>query len=452
MSDKKKLFVAGFWVILIFGLGQLVRLGSNLIVTRMLEPEMFGVMAIVYVVTAGIAMFSDVGLWAFIVRHKDPSNPHLLSAVWTLQVIRGWLMYLGLVLFALGLWVGNQYTPDYFHGVYADSRLPLLILIAGAASVISAYKSMASPVMSRQMQLGKLEMIDFTSQVAGVLIMLVWVWVYPSIWALVSAGLVSTLVSTWLSYVVFPYRHKILWDKAIVKEVFHFGKWIVIASTLTYFFMQGDRLFLAGAISATELGIYSIAFMLAGVLTSITHSVAAKIAFPALSSTVHSNRQNLKQRYYKIRAYLDSSTFLVTGVLVALAPTIVAILYDSRYIDAGWMFQILIFSVVGNSLSAISIECLSALSITKVNMWVMLARTIGLLIGLPLFYSLYGLQGAIWVVALNPLLALPIVYWALSKNAIFSLFKELRMLPMIGVGYLLGIAILNFYALYINVS
>ena len=80
MSDKKKLFVAGFWVILIFGVGQLVRLGSNLIVTRMLEPEMFGVMAIVYVVTTGIAMFSDLGLWAFIVRHKDASNLHMLSA------------------------------------------------------------------------------------------------------------------------------------------------------------------------------------------------------------------------------------------------------------------------------------------------------------------------------------------------------------------------------------
>lgn len=444
MSDKKKLFVAGFWVILIFGLGQLVRLGSNLIVTRMLEPEMFGVMAIVYVVTAGIAMFSDLGLWAFIVRHKDPSNPHMLSAVWTLQVIRGWLMYLGLVMLVLVLVIGNLYMPQSFDGVYSDSRLPLLILIAGLSSVIGSYKSMASPVLSRQMQMGKLEATDFIAQIVGVAVMLVWVWIYPSIWALASAGLAATLAGTLLSYLIFPYRHKFIWDKAVVKEVFHFGKWIVISSILTYFFMQGDRLFLAGAISATELGVYSIAFMLAGVLTSITHSVAGKIAFPALSSTVHNNRQSLKHRYYKIRTYLDSSTFLVAGVLIALAPTIVGVLYDVRYVNAGWMLQILIFSVVSNSLSAISLECLSALSITKVNMWVMLARTIGLLIGLPIFYHLYGLKGAIWVVALNPMSALPVVYWTLSKHSVFSFYKEIRMLPVVGLGYLLAKSVLYF--------
>jgi O-antigen/teichoic acid export membrane protein len=436
--NKKKIFVAGFWVMLIFGFSNLVRLGSNLIVTRLLEPEMFGVMAVVTIVTIGIAMFTDLGLWAFVVRHKDPNNPHLLNAVWTLQVLRGWMMFIFILIVTIILVLGNQYVPSYFHGIYADSRLPLLIAIAGTGSVISGYTSMASPVMHRKIEIGKLEFAEFVAQLAGTLLMIVWVWLYPSIWALLAAGLVTGIARTFLSYYFFPFRHKLVWDKAIVKEVFHFSKWIVIASALTYLFLQGDKLFFAAKIDAAMLGVYSIAFMLVATLTSVTETLAQKIIFPVFSSIVHGDRSLLKQKYYKVRLYLDFPIFIIAGLLMALGPTIVNLLYDPRYSDAGWMLQILVISVIGNTLSVVSAECLSALSITKVRMWVMLIRTLGLFIGLPLFYSLYGFYGALWVIALNVWISLPIVYWTLAKNSVFSFFNEIRMLPVISVGYIMG--------------
>ncbi len=443
MLDKKKIFIASFWVILIFGLSQLVRLGSNLIITRLLVPEMFGVMAVVNVVIFGIAMFTDLGLWAFIVRHKNPEDPHLLDVVWTLQVIRGWLMFLVVLILATTLSLGNQYLPNYFSGIYTDSRLPLLIIIAGVGSLIGGYKSMASPMMSRKLEVGKLEVMELLSQIAGISLMIVWVWLQPTIWALVASGLVAALTNTLLSYYLFPYRHQFLLDKTIVKEVFHFSKWIVVASVLTYLFSQGDKLFFAGKIEAAELGIYSIAFMLVATLTSVTQTLAEKIIFPVFSTLAHGERFILKQRYYQVRQYLDAPIFFVTGLLIAFGPLIVDILYDSRYASAGWMFQILIFSVIGNTLSLVSMECLSALSVTKVRMWVMLIRTLGLFIGLPLFFNLYGLYGAIWVVALNVWLSLPVIYWTLAKNSVFSFFKEIRMLPLIGIGYLLGSTLLK---------
>ena len=446
MHDKKKIFIAGFWVILIFGLSQLVRLGSNLIVTRLLEPEMFGVMAVVNVVIFGIAMFTDLGLWAFIVRHKDHDNPHLLNVVWTLQVIRGWTMFIVVIALTAILAIGNHFVPEYFHGIYADSRLPLLVLITGVSSVIIGHKSMASPIMSRKLEVGKLELIELLSQIAGIVFMITWVWFYPSIWALVTAGLISALVNTFLSYYLFPFRHKFTLDNNIVKEVFNFSKWIVIASVLTYLFSQGDKLFFAGKIDAAVLGVYSIAFMLVSTLTSVTQTLAEKIVFPVFAALAHGERYILKARYYKVRLYLDIPIFFVAGLLIALGPTIVHILYDVRYSNAGWMLQILIFSVIGNTLSLVSMECLSALSITKVRMWVMLIRTVGLFIGLPLFFNLYGLNGAIWAVALNVWLSLPVVYWTLVKNSVFSLINEVKALPMIGVGYFFGKFALSLHA------
>ena len=438
MKKIKKIFIASFWVILIFGLSQAVRLGSNLILTRLLEPQVFGVMAVVTVVIVGIAMFTDLGLWPFLVRHKTPEDPHLLNVVWTLHVIRCWIIFAIILLLMTILVIANHYLPQYVHGIYADSRLPMLILVASTGAVIAGYKSLASPLMSLKFDLRKLELIDLVSQLIGTSVMLVWVWLHPTIWALLAAGLISSIVNTFSSYYFFPFRHKLVWDKVIVNEVFHFSKWIVIASALTYLFSQGDKLFFAGKITAAELGVYSIAFMLVGTLTSVTQMLAEKIVFPAFATLVHGDRQVLKDKYYKVRLYLDSPIFLVAGLLIALGPVIVSFLYDTRYHEAGWMFQILIVSVIGHTLSLVSMECLLALSITYVRIWVMLVRTIGLFLGLPIFFSFYGLPGAIWAIAINVWLSLPLVYWTLAKNSVFSFYKEIRMLPLVGLGYAVG--------------
>ena len=68
----------------------------------------------------------------------------------------------------------------------------------------------------------------------------------------------------------------------------------------------------------------------------------------------------------------------------------------------------------------------------------MLIRTIGLFVGLPVFFGLYGLHGAIWAIAINVWLSLPLVYWTLAKNSVFSFYKEIRMLPMVALGFAVG--------------
>ncbi len=445
MVGKRKIVLAGIWVTVIFGIAQIIRLGSNLVLTRILEPEIFGVMTIVNVVIFGLAMLTDLGLWSFIVRHKDHENKHVLNAVWTLQVIRSWILFALVGLAALAIYFGNIFLPNFFSGIYAKPLLPLLTFVASIGTLIHGHNSMASAVMSRKMEVGKLELVNLAGQIASVIVMITWVWIYPTIWALVCSTIISNMVIVALSYYLFPYRHKLVWDRSIALEVFHYSKWIVIASTLTYIFSQGDRIYFGGHISPTMLGVYSIALMMATTITAVIETLSGKIVFPALSSVVHNNRDALKDRYYKVRLQSDLVVFLLAGGLFATSQLIIDVLYDDRYIEAGWMLQILLVAVVGNTLSAVSLECLSALSITKVRMWVMLIRTLGILIMLPTAFHFSGLEGGLWAVSVNVFLPLPIIYWTLRKNDVFSLVNEVRGLPMIGVGYLIGLATISLY-------
>ena len=72
-----------FWVAAGYGASQLIRLGSNLILTRLLFPEAFGLMAVVNSVLAGFAMFSDLGLVPSVVQNRRGDDPRFLATAWT---------------------------------------------------------------------------------------------------------------------------------------------------------------------------------------------------------------------------------------------------------------------------------------------------------------------------------------------------------------------------------
>jgi O-antigen/teichoic acid export membrane protein len=83
-----------------FGGENILRLGSNLILTRLLFPEAFGLMALVTVFLTGLKMFSDFGLNASIIRSARGDDPIFLQTAWTVQILRGVMLWLISVMLA----------------------------------------------------------------------------------------------------------------------------------------------------------------------------------------------------------------------------------------------------------------------------------------------------------------------------------------------------------------
>ncbi len=99
MSSEKKLAIKGaFWTIISYGGSQIIRFGSNLILTRLLLPELFGLVGLAYVFIVGVHLFSDIGLRPSIIQNKRGEEPEFLNTVWTMQVIRSFFVWLCLML------------------------------------------------------------------------------------------------------------------------------------------------------------------------------------------------------------------------------------------------------------------------------------------------------------------------------------------------------------------
>jgi len=69
-------------------LTQVLRLGSNLILTRLLFQEVFGLTALIQVVLVGLHLFSDVGIGPSIVQNEKGAKPEFLDTAFTVQLAK----------------------------------------------------------------------------------------------------------------------------------------------------------------------------------------------------------------------------------------------------------------------------------------------------------------------------------------------------------------------------
>src|SRR5437667_3460749 len=133
------------WTIGAYGLGQVLRLATNIFLARLLAPELFGIMLIVNSLRMGIELISDVGIGQNIVYHKNANDPDFYNTAWSLQAIRSVLLWL--VALALAAPIARFYQS------------PILVYIVPLTAfgiVLSGFSSVSRSLMQKRMQIAKL--------------------------------------------------------------------------------------------------------------------------------------------------------------------------------------------------------------------------------------------------------------------------------------------------------
>lgn len=438
---------SGNWVIVGYVSSQALRLGGNLVLTRLLVPEMFGVMAIVSVLLAGVSMFSDLGILQNIIQSKRSGEKSYVDTAWTMQILRGGLITVILLGLAVVLYFLRDSGVFSDVSVYAAPELPWIIAVMSMTALISGFNSINLALLNRDLRLKEIALIDVFSQVIGLMTMILLAFIYINIWALVIGTVVSSFIKMMLSHLsTFGEKNRIEWDASAVKEIFHFGKWIFGASIFTFFAGQGDRLILGSLVSPEELGVYTIAFFLATAFKNAVRKVMSSVFYPVLSEVVRTRPSELQTIYYKIRCKVDVVVMIVVGFLASSGHVIIEFLYDDRYINAGWMLEFLSLATIFVGITMAG-TCLLALGDSKAIMKLTAASSIALFITVPISHSYFGMEGAVLAIALNSIVELPLLFSMMSKYKLLNWKKEIQFFPLFFVCYGTGYFSLQHFGL-----
>lgn len=380
------------WTMGGYAAGQALRLASNLVLTRLLFPAVFGQMALVFIFIQGLQMFSDVGIGPAIVQRKEGSELHFLRTAWTIQAGRG-----------VVLWICSWAIAWPVASFYDQPILAWLIPVAGLTAVLGGFESTSMHTLRRNLELGRITLVDLGGQTIGILATVLFAaasrWlVGPSdpraAWAMVGGGIVGALVRLILSFTLLPgISHRFQLDRDATSALFGFGRWIFVSTLLTFLATQSDRLVFGKMIPIDSFGVYGIAAMLAALPTQAIQRLGAAVIFPAYSRLAA--RGDLRRLFGRVRLpLLLGGAAIVTG-LIACGPFLIRVLYDPRYAEAGWILQFLAamawFQILECTLGAALLAEGDANWVAASNA----AKLAGMLVLLPVGFHLGGFPGAL---------------------------------------------------------
>lgn len=445
-SLRKRALRAGSWNLVSQVASQVMRLGGNLIMARLLLPEMFGVMVIATTVSILLHLLSDVGLRQNIIQSHRGDAPDFLNTAWTVQIIRGFLLFALTLLLALGAWLAQLAELWPADSTYAAPVLPMVLAVTGLSAAIWGFQSTKIDVAVRTFQQKRVVLVDLASQVAGLVVMLVLGLLTHSIWALVLSGLVSAVVWTVLGHTALegPNNH-LRWDRSALTELIVFGRWILLSSMVGVLAMYGDRIWFGASMSAAQLGVYSIAVLILGAVQTALMKIVGAVALPAFSEAARADdKPRLKALYFRFRLLVDLLVLFICGGFLTASPLLIGWMYDDRYREAGPMLAILSLSFIVLRYT-LAHQVWIALGLTKYQAMDNIIRLVSLWALLPLLLAIGGVEWAIWGVALHAVPTLVLVVYVNCKLGIFSLKRELVVLPMLLVGALCGALLTAFF-------
>lgn len=308
-----------------YAITQGMRLASNLILTRLLFPEAFGLMALVSVVLVGLAMFSDVGVSASISQHPRGDEPAFLNTAYSIHVFRGAMLFLTTCAIA---WPMAAF--------YQAPQLMQLLPVAGVTLLIAGFNPTRIDTANRHLLLGWVTALDLIAQIGGILVMVTLALIYKSVWALVIGAIIGSLAKLVLMSIYLPgQRNRFEWDKAAGHDLIHFGKWIFLSTACGFLLSQGDKAIFGAYLSLQELGVYNIGYFLASFPVLLAGAVVGRIMIPLYRDHPPARSAANFAKMRRLRFGVSGGTLLLLAVLAFIGVPLVGLMYDARYAGAG---------------------------------------------------------------------------------------------------------------------
>ncbi len=383
-----------------------IRLFSNLVMTRLLLPEAFGMIAMASVVLTALNLFTDFGVQRSVMREPDGDTPHFLRVSWVFRIIRGSVISFGVMLSAVALYfLGPIYaTPGT---LYAQPEMPLLLAMTGLNPLIAGFISGKAPLMRRRMENRKLVLLTTASHILSVMMMIIFALISPTVWALLAGMLTQKIFLCIFTHVFLPgpkMRYK--WDWEIFWRLWTFGKWLLGASALTFLGRHADKLIIAGLITPTAMGVFVIAQIWIQAGRAFVEKMAGGVGFPLVAEALRTRPKDVPRLYRKFQNVIDLMCLAAFFACVFLGELAMNILYTSEYSDAGkFVF------LMAPSFLLIRFDTLMNLVMNTGNSRAMMIsagiRAVAMVTMVPLGFWMFELKGAIVASVMVPALVAP---------------------------------------------
>ncbi len=259
------------WVLLAFGAYRLLSVLTNLILARLLSPGDFGLVSFAMVAVGAFTLLQDLGVSAAVV-YRDRFDHKVGGTALSLTVATSALLF-GLTV------VGAPFIAR----LGGDPQIAPVLVALGAGLVISAFGSVHSALLIKMLAARRKFWADVVPYAVSGVFSIGLALAGFGVWSLVAGYLARAAATTVLLWVLTPVRPYPGFDRAVALDLLRYGQHIALSAVIGFVSMNSDYFLIGHFLGPADLGLYTLAFMLATLVPRAVSELAAKVSFPALS-------------------------------------------------------------------------------------------------------------------------------------------------------------------------
>lgn len=327
-SIRKKTISGLFWTFAEKVGAQIISFVVSIVLARLLMPEEYGVISIVFVIISLCDVFVDSGFGRALIQDKDTDEKDYSSAFWCGLVV-SLVIYAGLFLTAPA--IGRFY------------RMPLLgpvIRVMGLRVVLSSYSSVLKAKVSRRMDFKQFFFSSLGGTLFSAVVGIAMAYSGYGVWALAAQNMVDAIVDTIVLAITVRWHPGLVFSFQRVKRLFGYGWKVLAASLIDTLYDNFRSLYIGRLYSADDLAFYTRGKQFPNLLADNINSSISSVLFPAIASQGEDKvaRKAMTRRAMKTSAYM--LTPMLCG-LAAIAEPLVVLVLTEKWLPCVPYLQIL---------------------------------------------------------------------------------------------------------------
>lgn len=266
----------------------------QIILARLLAPEVYGVIALVTVFTTILNVFVDSGFGNALIQKKDADDLDF-STVFYFNIAVCGLLYM--LMFAAAPWIA---------GFYQDLSLVPVIRVLSLTLVISGVKNVQQAYVSRTMQFKRFFFATIGGTVGAAVVGIAMACRGLGVWALVAQQLFNAAIDTIILWITVKWRPKRLFSLKRLRGLFSYG-WKLLVSSLVYTaYVDIEQLIVGKLYTTTDLAQYNRGKQFPSFIVSNIDSSIDSVLLPVMSRKQDQADEvkSMTRRAMKISTYI----------------------------------------------------------------------------------------------------------------------------------------------------
>ena len=407
----------------------------SIVLARLLEPSVYGTIALVTVFTTILQVFVDSGLGTALIQKKDADDLDF-SSVFYFNFTVCLILYLGMFI-----------SAPYFAKFYGDETLVPVIRVISLTLVISGVKNIQQAYVSRNMLFKRFFFSTIGGTIASAFVGIFMAYIGMGVWALVAQQLSNATIDTIILWVTVKWKPKRMFSWKRLKELLSYGWKLLVSALLETVYNNLRNLVIGKLYSSADLAFYNQGDKFPKLIVTNINTSIDSVLLPTMASAQDDSTRvkNMTRRAIK------TSTYIMAPLMIGLAfcsNTIVELVLTDKWLPCVPFLQIFCITYMFQPVHTANLNAIKAMGKSDIFLKLEIIKKI---VGMSLLLSTmwFGVMAMAYSLLVSCVLSQIINSWPNKRLLGYGYLEQLRdFMPGVILAVVMGICV--YFIGYIN--